>query len=317
MWNQLRHIWSGSGLVIVGVTIVGLVSVSLVATFEKFSTNLELVRTLERVQREVSRVHLWFEERISGDLSVDLDEDVRQPLSRLRTDFSRFVADAAERSSHSIAMQRDLHALDERLRDLEVALEDRWRHREDGRIGSEQDAAFDAIYGGVLALSTDLSTSADERFRSDRSRLAGIDIAVTALVALLFVLLAVLVWRRQRELQRRNTELERRVEERTRDLREVNEELTAAHDKAESANRAKGEFLANLSHEIRTPLHAVMGTSSLLLGTSTEESVRDRLRTIQSSAESLLHMLDSTLDYSQGEVGRLELDEETFDLRSV
>ena len=95
-----------------------------------------------------------------------------------------------------------------------------------------------------------------------------------------------------------------------------------AEQAARSANRVKSEFLANMSHELRTPLNAVIGSADLLRAASargTELSPEDRrhVETIDSSAESLLALIDDILDFAKLEAGRLRLEAKDFGLRDL
>ncbi len=90
--------------------------------------------------------------------------------------------------------------------------------------------------------------------------------------------------------------------------KKAEKELIAAKEKAESADRAKSEFLAVMSHEIRTPLNAVLGFTGLLQGSPLADSQREWVQTIGQSGHSLMSLLNDILDFSKIEAGRLTLD---------
>nr|WP_274608670.1 ATP-binding protein [Alteromonas antoniana] len=107
-----------------------------------------------------------------------------------------------------------------------------------------------------------------------------------------------------------NASLEERIEDKTRSL-------TIALDEAEAANVAKTQFLANMSHEIRTPMNGIIGTCENLLSKPLDKDIARRVGVIASSANNLLHILNSILDWSKIEAGKMTLEHQSMSLYSV
>ena len=100
------------------------------------------------------------------------------------------------------------------------------------------------------------------------------------------------------------------------ELKKTEAALTVAKERAEAANRAKIEFIANMSHDIRTPLSGVIGMSRLLEEQVTEVEHKQFAHWLTQSGEQLLSLLNSILDVVSSEnVCDEDIQNEAFDLR--
>ena len=126
-------------------------------------------------------------------------------------------------------------------------------------------------------------------------------------IGLVFVLIIV--------IRKRNEGLrfERLVEIRTEELSKNQKKLVIAVEAAEKANNAKTEFLANMSHEIRTPMNAIIGMSEILEHEELNDRQMSFVNDINTSAHSLLGIINDILDMSKIEAGKLELNPVDYD----
>lgn len=114
-------------------------------------------------------------------------------------------------------------------------------------------------------------------------------------------------------LEQQNRGLEETIVART-------EELRLEKERAESANAAKSDFLANMSHELRTPLHAILSFSRFGLrraNESTIEKLVEYFTNIETSGNTLLHLVNQLLDIAKLESGTLRLVKQPISLKEV
>jgi len=153
---------------------------------------------------------------------------------------------------------------------------------------------------------------------------AGVSLVLTALV--IFIVwsqsqrakrVVDIVNRRTRALKEAHEELEQHYKL----LQNLNKDVEEARKSAETANRAKSEFLATMSHELRTPLNAILGFSQLLqeqaLGPIGDKRYVDYAKDIHSSGSHLLAIINDILDLAKLEAGKIRIEHKVLSSRQL
>ncbi|MBN1492996.1 MAG: response regulator [Candidatus Omnitrophica bacterium] len=114
--------------------------------------------------------------------------------------------------------------------------------------------------------------------------------------------------------------LEKLVVKRTEELQRKNKELEERTKESLEASRLKSELLANMSHELRTPMNAIIGFTNRVIKKCNEmlpERQLRNLKTVERNAHHLLSLINSILDVSKVEAGRMEVLVEPFQLKEI
>lgn len=191
-------------------------------------------------------------------------------------------------------------------------------------------ALFDRIAGGyqpsereLLDLRTSVATltkrsgefliNANQHFSSaradNRDMIIRLEGTSAVFLSLLLASIVFLVITLRRQLKS--------VREASRNFELMAEEISEAYKAADAGNRAKSQFMATMGHEIRTPLNAILGTAELLELSELPKDAESLVKTIHSSGEALLEIINEILDFSKIENGKLELELRSVNIRTL
>jgi predicted ATPase/signal transduction histidine kinase/CheY-like chemotaxis protein/tRNA A-37 threonylcarbamoyl transferase component Bud32 len=164
---------------------------------------------------------------------------------------------------------------------------------------------------GILYLENHLTTGAFTAERVEVLQLLSAQAAISIENACLYQDLATAnadLKRSHEQLEDYSKTLEVKVEERTLQLRQEVRDRQRAEEIAQSANRAKSEFLASMSHELRTPLNGILGYAQICQkDRNLSEQQRSRIAVIHQCGEHLLTLINDVLDLSKIEARKMEL----------
>ena len=140
-----------------------------------------------------------------------------------------------------------------------------------------------------------------------------ISILIGLIVFALISVFYIIGYQHERKVNKRMEEMKA-----TEQKREYEAKLLVLEKKAaDSANKAKSDFLADMSHEIRTPINAVLGMNEMILRKSKDEQILEYSSNIKSAGNTLLSIINNILDFSKIEDGKMSLVPVEFDVAEL
>ena len=140
-----------------------------------------------------------------------------------------------------------------------------------------------------------------------------ISILIGLIVFALISVFYIIGYQHERKVNKRMEEMKA-----TEQKREYEAKLLVLEKKAaDSANKAKSDFLADMSHEIRTPINAVLGMNEMILRESKDEQILEYSSNIKSAGNTLLSIINNILDFSKIEDGKMSLVPVEFDVAEL
>ena len=101
------------------------------------------------------------------------------------------------------------------------------------------------------------------------------------------------------------------------EINSMNEFMQRQLDAIDSASKAKSQFLANMSHEVRTPINAILGMNEMIIRESTDEQIVEYATNVKQAGKALLAQVNSILDYSKLEEGKMDIIQVEYDLATL
>ncbi|MFQ5651365.1 MAG: response regulator [bacterium] len=227
-----------AGLLAVGLVAVAMVFYSQRLMSHTFDRDAVLIRLSDAVRLKIAVAHLWFEEALTGDESIELQRDIYQQIDSALALIAAGL-NGGETALGTIEAVTDPRARQHLLRLQEAVgrwramTEQRWQNREtSGRTGDTEDQAYDAVFKEILHRSEKVAHAMRAVVARDRAELTRINQVITLFFPVLFASIAMIEIRHRRSIVASKAALESRVAERTARLAESEANLWAILDNA-------------------------------------------------------------------------------------
>jgi len=314
MWKQLND-WSYS-IKLFGVTAVVALAMVVLLAFEFFQRQALLEISNLRVDSLTAPAFLLDREFLRFQQALELHFYRQDPYSRdalqMHLDLLSSKVDIVRESPGSafmfknpdnIAYVEKIHEFVQRAQQALITPGN--RHTELRQLGQEMadfEAESHSIGNSADLMASILMEQQNAELLAQNQQITWLTLA--QLVFLMATAFGLLSRHRRQQLEKA-------------ELTSLNDQLRLAQQAAEAASRGKSLFLANMSHELRTPFNRIVGILSMLATTPLSPHQADLIDTVNNSAGHFLKLLKDILDASALDAGKMSIQSEQVDLRTV
>jgi signal transduction histidine kinase len=275
--NRARVPWLlDAAVVAAGVLTIALLVFSTQITSATLDRTTSSKNELASLMQEVGLSHVWLEEALAGDRTIDVERQV-------------YASIAAARSSCLGLRRTDpvpaLSRLCTHLQNLRALAEQRWKTPAAAKPGSRQDQRYDAAFNASLAVAGEVEHSISEQTAQARTTVNRINAGIVFAVFLIFGGMTLIVGRRARQLAAYNERLRR-------------------------LDGLKDNLMASVSHELRTPLTSTIGFLQTVERSDVDlddDTQRELIGIARVQAQRLARLVDDLLFFAQVENGGIRL----------
>lgn len=275
------------------------------------------------IKLEATTAHLWFEEAISGDRTINL-EIVWGHLDQAEW-YAKAMLDGGENHEGKYlpledqSLRQKIEETITEIRAFRSIATQRWAEQLKSGVGSSIDQRFDKSFENFLLSADNVETGLQQKMKRELKRFNFLQVVLLVFTLLLGLFAGVLLRKYSSNLKKAHDELEEKVKERTKELTQEVIVRKKAEEKAEAANQAKSEFLSFMSHELRTPMNAVLGFGQMLEldADKLTHTHRQNVREILDAGNHLLHLINELLDLAKIESSKMDINIEQIVVHDV
>jgi signal transduction histidine kinase len=261
-----------AAVVAAGVLTIALLVFSTRMTSTTLDSASSAKSELASLKLQVGLSHVWLEEALAGDRTIDVEQQVYANLKDAR--------------SSCVGLHRPVASrLCAQLEDLRALAVQRWNNRATAKPGSRQDQNYDAAFNASLAVADQVEHSISEQTAHARTTVNRINAGIVFGVLLIFGGMTLVVGRRARQLAAYNARLRR-------------------------LDGLKDNLMASVSHELRTPLTSTIGFLQTVERSDVElddHTQRELIAIARVQAQRLARLVDDLLFFAQVENGGIRL----------